>query len=36
MRRITTFFFGGGTKTKHELNTMSMINKTKDFYNTIY
>jgi hypothetical protein len=27
---------GGGYKTKNEWNTMSMINKTTDFYNTIY
>ena len=36
MRRITTFVWGGGYKTKNEWNTMSMINKTTDFYNTIY
>ncbi len=35
MRRIT-IFWGGGTKQKNEFNTMSMINKTTDFYNTIY
>ena len=27
---------GGGYETKNEWNTMSMINKTTDFYNTIY
>ena len=27
---------GGGFETKNEWNTMSMINKTTDFYNTIY
>ena len=27
---------GGGYETKSEWNTMSMINKTTDFYNTIY
>ena len=26
---------GGGYQTKTELNTMSMINKTTDIYNTI-
>ena len=37
MRRITTFVGGGGgTKQENEWNTMSMINKTTDFYNTIY
>ena len=40
MRRITTFGGGGGGgggyETKNEWNTMSMINKTTDFYNTIY
>jgi hypothetical protein len=36
MRRITTFVGGGGYETKNEWNTMSMINKTTDFYNTIY
>jgi hypothetical protein len=35
MRRVTTFL-GGGDETKNEWNTMSMINKTTDFYNTIY
>ena len=35
MRRITTFV-GGGYETKNEWNTISMINKTTDFYNTIY
>ena len=35
MRRITKFV-GGGYETKNEWNTMSMINKTTDFYNTIY
>ena len=36
MRRITTFVGGGGGyETKNEWNTMSMINKTTDFYNTI-
>ena len=35
MRRITTFV-GGGYETKNEWNTMSMINKTTDFYDTIY
>ena len=34
MRRITTFV--GRYETKNESNTMSMINKTTDFYNTIY
>ena len=34
MRRITTFV--RGYETKNEWNTMSMINKTTDFYNTIY
>ena len=36
MRRITTFVGGGATKQKNEWNTMSMMNKTTDFYNTIY
>ena len=27
---------GGGYETKNEWNTMSMINVTTDFYNTIY
>jgi hypothetical protein len=27
---------GGGYETKNEWNTMSMTNKTTDFYNTIY
>jgi hypothetical protein len=36
MRQITTFVGGGGYETKNEWNTMSMINKTTDFYNTIY
>ena len=27
---------GEGDETKNEWNTMSMINKTTDFYNTIY
>ena len=27
---------GGGYETINESNTMSMINKTTDFYNTIY
>ena len=35
MRRITTFVGGGGYETKNELNTMSMNNKTIDFYNTL-
>ena len=35
MRRITTCV-GGGYDTKNEWNTMSMINETTDFYNTIY
>jgi hypothetical protein len=35
MRRITTFG-GAGDETKNESNIMSMINKTTDFYNTIY
>ena len=35
MRQITTFV-GGGYETKDEWNTMSMINKTTDVYNTIY
>jgi hypothetical protein len=34
MRRITTFF--GGYETKNKWNTMSVINKITDFYNTIY
>ena len=36
MRRITTFVGGGGTKQKNESNTMSTINRTTNFYNTIY
>jgi hypothetical protein len=36
MRRITTFGGGGYGKKNDQWNTMSMINKTTDFYNTIY
>ena len=36
MRRITTFVGGGGYEIKNEWNTMSMINETTGFYNTIY
>jgi hypothetical protein len=34
MRRNTTFV--GRYETKNEWNTMSLINETADFYNTIY
>jgi hypothetical protein len=34
MRQITTFVVG--YETKNEWNTMSMINETTGFYNTIY
>ena len=32
----TNYDICGGYETKNEWNTMSMINKTTDFYNTIY
>ena len=36
MRRIMTFGGEGGYETKNVWNTMSMINKTTDFYDSIY